>query len=592
VSEELIVQSVGDNLANPFISQRPPLSEIEEANRIREEERARRLEEQRKRIAVEESHTADGVPTWFAKAKENAEKSAERKSRPVEETEVVRSRFADVPTVGSPISSPAKRETQAQAGRQDAAADASRIAAQDDATQDADATAAVEAIVITDDAQSASDSPIAAATPIITSALQEVPAASSPVGETLGVEQTAAIPAEAPPVREHGAVTAIPDLTGLDRQAFKVLPGDESEKSPVIIPSETDGSEPEEAEVSLTPERQKLRSRLRDLPSVSVENTGNFPVQQAGLDTAPATQEELFPVDESDSLISSTGSFLPLGTTGIMKPIGDELLAYHDEEDLFIADADDTFVPSRYTESGVAATPDAVNIPESRVKSFLGSVGDRLSGKKKEKLEDSPSSWLGVDERYDARKEGRDIGTWENFNDEEDDSWSGGAYGGQSYEENVDSIVELSNELLDKEVWLVALGANESKNAGIKNLFANHDSELKSALFINLLGIGIGDLVFTISEGNFRPVQTDHRLQDLITRAAQNMAIPIAPVQFSAFAPDCTEALGKGGRAISIMGLGQHLPVGWRWTDDDVSRLREDNLQDVAAVVLETIKNS
>jgi hypothetical protein len=275
-----------------------------------------------------------------------------------------------------------------------------------------------------------------------------------------------------------------------------------------------------------------------------------------------------------------------------MKPIGEELLAYHDEEELFIEDADDTFAPDRYTERGATVTADAVDIPESRMKSFLGSVGDRLSGKKKEKLEDSPSSWLGVDKGYDARKEGRDIGSWENFNDEEDDAWSGGAFGGPSYEENVDSMMSLSNELLDKEVWLVALGANESKNAGIKNLFANHNSELKSAKFINLLGVGIGDLVFTISEGNFRPVATDHHLQNLISAAAENMAIPIAPVQFSAFATDSTEALKNGARAISIMGLGQQLPVGWRWTDDDVSRLREDNLQDVAALVIETIKNS
>jgi hypothetical protein len=139
---------------------------------------------------------------------------------------------------------------------------------------------------------------------------------------------------------------------------------------------------------------------------------------------------------------------------------------------------------------------------------------------------------------------------------------------------------------------LVALGANESKNAGIKHLFALHESELKSALFVNLLGVGIGDLVFTISEGNFRPAQTDHRMQSLIASAAENMAIPIAPVSFTAFATDCTETLNRGGRAISIMGLGQHLPVGWRWTDDDVSRLREDNLQDTTALVLETIKNS
>jgi hypothetical protein len=196
-----------------------------------------------------------------------------------------------------------------------------------------------------------------------------------------------------------------------------------------------------------------------------------------------------------------------------------------------------------------------------------------------------------VDEHFDARKEGNAIGSWDNFNEEEEE-WNGGAYGGADYEENVRAVVNLSHELLDKEVWLVALGANESKNAGLANLFANHSSELRSALFVNLLGVGIGDLVYTVSEGNYRPAQTDHRMQSLISSAAQNMAIPLGPVKFSAFATDCTETLKRGGRAISIMGLGKQVPVGWRWSDDEVSRLREDNMLDTAALVMETIKNS
>ncbi len=149
-----------------------------------------------------------------------------------------------------------------------------------------------------------------------------------------------------------------------------------------------------------------------------------------------------------------------------------------------------------------------------------------------------------------------------------------------------------SNALLDKEVWLVALGANESKSVGVRDLFASHGSELKNALFINLMGVGAGDLVFTISEGNFRPIQTDHRMQNLVSSAAQGMAIPIGPVNFNAFNTDATEALKHGARAISIMGLGNKTPVGWRWSDDEVGRLKEDNLVDVVNLVLEIVKNS
>jgi hypothetical protein len=642
LSGSLVVPSVGDNLVNPFLKQRPPLAEIEEANRLREEEHARQLAEQRKQQEAEQEQNDAGVPAWFAAAKKNAEKSAERKQRGEDETDIVRSRFADVPTVGSPGVASVASTAVKMAG------EARRAAALGGAAEET-----VAQVASTSPAKAGSVSYGRAipkvSEPDRTGAI--VASSTSLVDVDIERAQAQAV-SQQTATREFGTVTAEPDFTGLDKQAFKVLPGDENKHAAVIVPSEQgervvvaptreavvverpattaaavtatavpaaptspvapvaptppapstatiaaqqvpsfDFDELVHEDEAPAPEQQRLRSRLRDLPTVSAENTGNFPAQQLGLDLSYATQGELFPEEDHNSVISSAGSFLPLGTTGVMKPLGEELLDYHDANDSFIQDADDAFVPLRNSDIAGHAAPEIVNIPESRVKSFLGSVGDRLSGKKREKLDDSPTNWLGVDDDYDARKEGRDIGSWSNFHDEDDDGWAGGAYGG-SYDENVDAVMNLSKELLDKEVWLVALGANESMNAGIKNLFANHESELKSALFINLEGVGAGDLVFTIAEGDFRPTQTDHRLQDLIARAAQNMAIPIAPVTFSAFETDCGETLNRGGRAISIMGLGENLPVGWRWATDNASRLREDNLQDVTALVLETIKNS
>jgi hypothetical protein len=80
-------------------------------------------------------------------------------------------------------------------------------------------------------------------------------------------------------------------------------------------------------------------------------------------------------------------------------------------------------------------------------------------------------------------------------------------------------------------------------------------------------------------------------MQSIISTAAQGMAIPIGPVEFNAFSTDATAALREGARAISIMGLGNRTPVGWRWSDDDATLLREDNLLDAVALIVETIKN-
>jgi hypothetical protein len=666
---ESSVQSIADNLANPFISQRPPLAEIEEANRLREEEQARRLEEQR-RQAQAEDHTEDGMPAWFVKAKKAAEQKAERKRHDPNEPGIVRSRFADMPVSGR--LQRAENDSVAEEALRDGAADvaaqsAAQVAVQPAAVAAGESAASSAGVaaptavpgVATAPAtapaasqQTAAFAGVSAAAPagtpvnasISTAAGAPAPAAAPAPARTLApiehpelivvsdlaaqgaaVERNAGVEQGAPTAQRQQAethdvapMTAKPDFTGLDRQAFRVLPAEKKGGVSLVVPAEAAGIvrddtigvksvvAPAQSDVADTqgvlftesyeraplqaPASEHPRNRLRDLPSLSSDGTGNIPIQQATLTTEPVAKEELF--SRQDSPVSATGSFVPLGTTGVMKPVGEDLLAYHDDDEIYIADADDTFIAGRYSATGEYSEPDLVNIPDSRVKSFFGSMGDRLSGKKKEKLADSPATWLGVDKSFDARKEGNEIGSWDNFNENDDESWSGGAYGGASYEENVGAMMNLSNELLDKEVWLVALGANESKNAGLANLFAEHGNELKSALFVNLLGVGAGDLVFTVSEGNYRPAQTDHRMQSLISTAAQNMAIPINPVKFSAFSTDCTETLKRGGRAISIMGLGNQVPVGWRWTDDEIPRLREDKLSDTVALVVETIKNS
>ena len=601
------VASVADQLVkNPYVSQRPPLAEIEETKRQREEEQAKRQEKQRKQELLESGHTEDGVPLWYANAKKKAEERAERRRTGEEDTGVVRSRFADVPISGrleKPHDEIEAAGAQAGAGGAGGepgagAGGAADVTAEQGGVQDLNPQAGAAAVKA---------KPLAAGAP--TSAMDILPDGTAGPGRAVAPQpqpQAGAQPQAEPQPQasslgtETQTGTLNPDFSGIDRAAFKVLPGEEAHGPKVIVPAEavslaeeTDSVFDREPDKDAADTEQvaliaaeEMRGRLRAIPSLSKENTGNIPAMQPTFDEAPVSKEELF--SPENSLVSATGAFVPLGTTGVMKPLGQELLAYHDESEIYIADADDTSIAEQYSETGEYSELDLVDIPESRVKSFFGSMGDRLSGRKKEKLDDAPSSWLGVDKGYDARKEGRDIGSWDNFGDDE---WRGGAFGGTSYQENVNAVMNLSNELLDKEVWLVALGASESGNAGFKDFYASHGNELRNALFINVMGVGMGDLVFTLLEGNNRPAQTDPRMQSLIGSAAQSMAIPVGPVDFTLFGTDATAALKAGSRAISILGLGDKEPYGWRWTDSDTSRLREDNLQDTIALIVETIKN-
>ena len=65
----------------------------------------------------------------------------------------------------------------------------------------------------------------------------------------------------------------------------------------------------------------------------------------------------------------------------------------------------------------------------------------RLFGRKR-KNDDSMSEWLGVDDSFDAKSTGNDIGSWDNF----DDGWKGGAagYDGATEEELRLSLIHIS----------------------------------------------------------------------------------------------------------------------------------------------------
>lgn len=379
------------------------------------------------------------------------------------------------------------------------------------------------------------------------------------------------------------------DFSGLDRLSSDPAPAAPSAKGSRLPQS---ASSLEHAAAAPSPEIP-MNDRLRNLPTMQGNSSGAIPTQQAAFND----QQTLFEFDEQakgSNKVSNTGSFAPLGATGVMKPVGEELLEYNtDDQDIYIHDADEHDVWDKQSGSDSGSqVPHVMEMPKSRAKSFFGNLGDRFSGNRKsEKLDSTPATWLGVDEDYDARTEGSNIGGWDNFSEEEDEDWKGGAYGGESFEEDLESLAQFSSLLIDKEVWIVAVGSHENKNAGIKNLLLQNERPLKSALVINLDGVGAGDLCFTTKEGSFRPRGTDRRLQGLIKSASKALGVKMKPLEFKGYNTDARAALSAGTRAISILGLKEKLPAGWRWSDDHLDILEEENIEAVSDVVIEVIKS-
>lgn len=145
--------------------------------------------------------------------------------------------------------------------------------------------------------------------------------------------------------------------------------------------------------------------------------------------------------EPEQSTVSRTGSFSPVGMSGSIGPVGDELIEGVAPEEIYIDDVDDSDYATNMTESGAYAGPGYVEMPESRASRFFG----RFRRKKKEEV--SAREWLDVDEDFNPTKVGAERGGWESFNEEnrgrfqskrnreddvrnawDDDDWTGGAF--------------------------------------------------------------------------------------------------------------------------------------------------------------------
>jgi hypothetical protein len=632
---------------NPYIHVRKPLAEQQEQKEQQEQQEQREQQEQgaaaRQKLILPQKREADGTPSWFANAKKKAEEKAEKSGTDAKDKAGYRSKFADVPTTGTALGHPETLDTEPvpSPARSGPVATVETLTALPVEPQPA------ESLPVAPPAEPLPAEPQPAeptlaepqpaeerfakeqASAATTGEVAPIPASTSaPTPASAPVSQPT-IPAPDAPRQKLPGPSLQPDFSGIDRSAFKVLPGLGANGPAVVVPAneERQGAnapltmppEPSRtsrasrashtSQVSRTSQASRTSQpshaprpahdeprtsaplgRLSALPSVAAGESGKIPTHQAGLVMSLDPSEVLLP--ESDSPINLTGAFAPLGATGVMRPVGEELLEYHEGGEHYIVDADDSSVVREYSETGTFSDPELVSMPSSRVRSFFGNMGDRISGKKKEKFEDAPSSWIGVDEGFDARKEGSSIGSWENFSEEEDDSWKGGAYGGTSYEGNVDAMMDLSQELLDKEVWLVALGAHGADNAGMKEFIRGHSSELRGALIINLEGVGAGELCFTIREGAAVGRNTDHRLQNLISSADKAVGVGISPMLFYGYETSASVALKEGMRAISLLGLEGKMPVGWSSSKDTPEHLSERTLASTSDVVIQLIKSN
>ena len=247
-----------------------------------------------------------------------------------------------------------------------------------------------------------------------------------------------------------------------------------------------------------------------------------------------------------------------------------------------------------------------------------------------EMQEQSFSDWLGVDEDFDARKNGEQIGGWENFDNDgattqqpavsgEQDGqsdaakkhhrWQGGATRSRlRAQREEDSAVEAAeradedlrqaamqlgdHDLVSHEIWFVLTGASEAQHAGMKAFLSEYDKRLRGAYFINLECVGAGRQSIVVEEGRANHRKADRRLVNLFGAASQDINRPLALTRMPWRDTEATPALRKGFRAVTVCGVEGDVPARARWANDVPETLNPGKIDDIVDIVVEVIKRS
>ncbi|MCE5191272.1 MAG: M28 family peptidase [Actinomycetia bacterium] len=212
--------------------------------------------------------------------------------------------------------------------------------------------------------------------------------------------------------------------------------------------------------------------------------------------------------------------------------------------------------------------------------------------------------WLGLGSTFEVREQGRKIGHWENFDDDDDDGFGvkGGTAGDPAFDDPAFAADEaarirrrvttgIDRALTEKEVWFVATGAEEVGTSGMLAFLKEYEEDLRDALIINIDNVGTGSLFWVTSEGMARRYHCDRRLASSAKRVARDEELPVRGKEYRSLSTDATPALARGFKAMSVMAfdINGRLP-NWHWRTDTAENVEPENVELAATFVTKLIR--
>ena len=156
---------------------------------------------------------------------------------------------------------------------------------------------------------------------------------------------------------------------------------------------------------------------------------------------------------------------------------------------------------------------------------------------------------------------------------------------------DLQEIFDFRDGNIQAEVWFVALGSESPNNSGMKAFLDAHGSELKNAVFIELEGMGAGDLCLTTSEGRFRRLPVAGRMRRYIQKAQQALGIKVGSCTYNIDNSATYTAMMRGMQAMHLVGIDGAKPAFQHQADDVVEVVDPEKLAQNADFVMELIRS-
>lgn len=156
--------------------------------------------------------------------------------------------------------------------------------------------------------------------------------------------------------------------------------------------------------------------------------------------------------------------------------------------------------------------------------------------------------------------------------------------------EELQEVYQFADDTLETEVWFVALGAQESGNAGIKQFIAAHREDLRGAMIVSLEGLGAGTLGYGNTEGVFKKHTPSTRLKRFLHTASQATGISLIQSDQTWRNSTAHAAMDAGLQAVSLIGLDGDKPAFYAQADDVVENIDEEQMKRNANFVWEFLK--